>query len=1756
MALLALFCVAAAGGGSPAGAAATGSSARSAALAAASCGTDEFTGAALDDARWDVLRPAGTGPTVADGKLSLPIRNGDLINGTATAENVVLQDAPRGGWVATTKLSTAAIDVNGEQAGLVLWKGEGPPVADNTFAKVVAIQTSNGTRRFEAIWTAAGGVARGIGVSGTNVASLPADPLLRMRSDGRTVTAEFSADDGATWTQIGMTARYEGALRVGAVAIGGTTAGTGGSVAFDRFELLCGPEVAVSASDIDGTAPLAVRLDATTSEAGADLSWDFGDGATATGATTQNHTFTDPGSYRVTFTAKGANGIRSQASTRVTVTGPPSASPLSDEFAGSALDPKWDVRRDSPTTFDVGGGALRLTSAGGDMHGGASARNVVLQALPPGAATATTKIDVSKLTQSGDQVGMVVWRSESPNHFAKVVYNRRSATEYWFERSRTDNGTVTGDGGNTGTVIGSPQDVYLRIKSSGGPNPTLTPQASTDGTTWAAVKDPFSLAGSGPVKAGLAYFGPDGARVAAFDYFRVDGGYALPSAENPCGVDEFTGTTLDTSRWNTIVRENATGYSVADGKLKLRALTGDMFGDRATAQNLVLQDVPQGAWTLTTQLDSKAFDREGQQAGFMIRKDDSTFSKFVVINKGQQGRWFEHIFTDAKQPRLVIGTDTTEPLGDSFPALVRIRVISDGETIRGEYSAEGQPWKPIGRPAKIGSNVKVGVYAADNAQDGPEIPFDYVSLAAQSDEFSGTGLDKCRWSQIVRAADTGYRVKDGKLEIDGGQGEVEDTAPNLIGQPVPAGTWEAETRIDLATTDNGQQAGLLLYKEPANWIKAVLVDKGTTSQLELVRVKDGNYLLDEPFKVDVPSDMSSFRLRLRSDGTSLMAQYSPNGETWTTVGKARDISDLGGGHLGPMALRGPTAPAITAKFDYVRVRSWAPPVSACTPNGTPEQGFARLWSGVDMANTTQAGPGGFDIVNDGAEGCRLQSRGGLGMLWFNAKQYGDFELRMQFKTADIDDNSGVFVRFPNPGTDPNVAISQGLEVQIHEGGTTGEQQKTGSIYNNDPADRRGAAKPPGQWNDYTIRHENNKFTITLNDTVINEWVNSSSQGRSPGYIGIQNHGNADEVSFRNLRIKELAAAPAANLFTTIGITRSETRGNSGIYGNPTPYSFPAEEMPPSRTVGPAPDDTLDNVPLRMPDTSGNVPNLAAFRGQTLTLRQQDQKPYSKVHFFGTTTDGGPAGGDFLLRYSDATTQTVKVEFRDWCGPQDSAAHHVAIGPMSQRYRTTGGDGARCAIYHVPVSANPAKTLVSVTLPSTTTPASPNIQSYLMALTLEEPGGLFATPDLSGSVQFPDDNKAPTTIHAFNPAQPNGDDGWYTGTVRVTLTGTDEAGGSGVEQMMYRIDGGAPQPYGGPFNFPAEGEHTLQYRSVDGAGNAEEYKSVSLKVDGTAPVTRVKTSPGRPLGTDGWYDSAVKLTLTAGDGSGSGTKVTEYRLGDGEWQPYGEPLVLGDAGVYDVEYRSSDVAGNRSDVEALRVKVDPAAPVTSARINGAAPQEEYTGPVRVALTRTDGDGSGAVGTEYRIGDGEWTAYTDSFDIDGNRGHRIDFRSWDVAGNVENFRSVTFVIRPPVAPSGGTPQPPAATPAPGSAPPPRPAPFASLQEPARKRSTIAAFRRGDFAVRVTCRSVDTGTLRLGVSRAVARQLGLKRRVLATQSVRCGDQGRGTVTLKPSGAVKRALAGSLRAFDATLTLRMQGPAGRADDSAPVVLRGKRGR
>jgi hypothetical protein len=606
-----------------------------------------------------------------------------------------------------------------------------------------------------------------------------------------------------------------------------------------------------------------------------------------------------------------------------------------------------------------------------------------------------------------------------------------------------------------------------------------------------------------------------------------------------------------------------------------------------------------------------------------------------------------------------------------------------------------------------------------------------------------------------------------------------------------------------------------------------------------------------------------------------------------------------------------------------------------------------------------------------------------------------------------------------------------------------------------------------------------------------------------------------------------SAQEPVNIFDTIGITEQATRANSQIFGEPQHYSLPAEEMPPSRSiVKGGPTDTQDEVWFRMPNTSGTVANLAAFHGQTIFLRPSEVGAYTNVHFFGTTTDGGPAGGDFILHYSDGSTESRTVQFRDWCNAGTATpAHHIAIGPLTHRWTETSQDGAPCGIYHVPATADEAKTLESVTLPSTTTPGNPPIQSYLMALTLEKSDGTFVTPDL-GASQFPDDLSAPTSQAALDPPDAQGDDGWYKSAVEVSLAAEDEQGGSGLDSIQYRIDGGEFQDYDAPFTVSDEGNHVVEYRSRDKAGNTETPQAVPVKIDATAPTTAARVNPPHP-GPSGWYDDAVTLTLRGSDGgNGSGIRGTEYRTGSGAWQTYSGPVVLDDVGTYSVAFRSTDVAGNAETAGAPAVvRVDGRAPVTRATL-----ARNSSGAQVVTLAADDGaGGSGTTATEYRLDGGAFRPYTGAVSVSATGGHLVEYRSRDRAGNLENLHDLPFVV--------GSPQ--------GSGQVPA---FVALTKVDR-RLKVGSLTRG-LRVRATCVSAGRGTLKLTVSRSVARKLGLRSRTLAGRSVRCSDEFRISVKLQPSRSVARKLKKARGTFPATLTLRM----GSAHDSQKITLRGKR--
>jgi cytochrome c len=186
---------------------------------------------------------------------------------------------------------------------------------------------------------------------------------------------------------------------------------------------------------------------------------------------------------------------------------------------------------------------------------------------------------------------------------------------------------------------------------------------------------------------------------------------------------------------------------------------------------------------------------------------------------------------------------------------------------------------------------------------------------------------------------------------------------------------------------------------------------------------------------------------------------------------------------------------------------------------------------------------------------------------------------------------------------------------------------------------------------------------------------------------------------------------------------------------------------------------------------------------------------------------------------------------------------------------------------------------------------------------------------SASCGIPPDLVAPTSRATLEPASP------AKGPVAVTLAADDDAGGTGVDKIEYKVDGAADwTAYSGPFTVSAEGKHTVTFRATDIAGNVENAKSIDVVVDLTAPTTSHTLNPAQPDKKSGVYKQPIQVTLSAGDGSGSGVGLTEYRINGSAWQPYPAPFTIVADGQYTVEYRSVDKAGNVEAAKSLIVKI--------------------------------------------------------------------------------------------------------------------------------------------------------------------------------------------------------------------------------------------
>lgn len=163
-----------------------------------------------------------------------------------------------------------------------------------------------------------------------------------------------------------------------------------------------------------------------------------------------------------------------------------------------------------------------------------------------------------------------------------------------------------------------------------------------------------------------------------------------------------------------------------------------------------------------------------------------------------------------------------------------------------------------------------------------------------------------------------------------------------------------------------------------------------------------------------------------------------------------------------------------------------------------------------------------------------------------------------------------------------------------------------------------------------------------------------------------------------------------------------------------------------------------------------------------------------------------------------------------------------------------------------------------------------------------------------------DTTAPELDVVVSPVEPNGLEGWWTSSVTVTATATDDS--EGTVLVEHRIGDGEWTEHTEPVVVTEDGTYVVHVRATDETGNVMTTDALTVNLDKTAPVVDVS---GLTDGTELEEGTTVDLAVTATDATSGVASIRV--LVDGEavdaatsWEPT--------VGAHTVEVTATDVAG--------------------------------------------------------------------------------------------------------------------------------------------------------------------------------------------------------------------------------------------------------
>ena len=1111
-------------------------------------------------------------------------------------------------------------------------------------------------------------------------------------------------------------------------------------------------------------------------------------------------------------------------------------------------------------SFEKVGDNFRVSAAGADLWQATNQYGVLyLPDSTPENFEAVVKVASFDGTHSNSKAGIMVRNDidQANTSTGYMVFAEKGNGETEFMHDAGGNGQVNNSDEPVATGCGTgTQPNWLKVQKK---EKVFTVWCSRDGVTWTQVGSPTLIPSAEAVQdIGLFVVSHISGTLATAEF----SDWSLkeiepdpdPEPEEPAPAcapsksDEFDGTAVDTARWTT-VRGTPT---VSGGSAVLPITNGDIDGANAGAISYLGQAAPAEPWTATTKV-TLVQDNEWQYAGLLLHVDDNNYTKLAFTKHSNNSRFLE-FWSETGGTRTGHGANITVP--STFGTTVYVRLTSNGTQLTAHYSADGQTWTQVGTPAPLKTGAKIGpVAAGDTDAQNTTAAFDWFHITPDAagvdpgfdDEFDGTALDGCRWDMIKGWKSSRLRLADGKLGITTFDADISGAAngpvENLILQTPPEGDWTVETKMTAPLKDNWQLAGFMLHADDDHYVKYDVVADNAPGATPVRRVElryENGGALTGPGAADLAPPASAtdtWWLRLTKTGNTYTGAISADGQTWQqtpgSVTVALDNPGLGLMAMGPQQSDGP----IEVQFDYIRkVEINTPPVIGAA-TATPTSGFAPL----DVAFTAAA----TDADGDP-----------LSYSWdFDGDGTADAGTKDATHTyTQPGDRSAVLTV-----SDGEESVTRSVPLSVLPGAEAGKRfralvfSRTAGFRHSSIDEGIAAIEKLGAEHGFQVDATEDATAFRADvlskyDTVVflsttGDVLDASQQAAFEDYIR------------------------AGGGYTGVHAA-SDTEYGWRWYGNLVGAYF--RNHPANQTADVHVEDQEHPSTAGLPAVYEKLDEWYNFKAPAFSeIGDADYSPRSRVHVLARVDEASYDEAD-----GNATDDDHPVT---WCQRYDGGrAWYTAMGHTEASYteaefltqllgglETTAGaeQSESCGTWDVAVPdteaaldpATPASGWhtgpVKVTLTADDGPGGSGVDTteyridggawtaYSAPFTVSADGYhtvTYRSTDENGNAEEPEfvtfkvDATAPRTTAALSPPVPDKKDGTFKVPVTVTLDGSDGAG-SGVATVEYRVDGGAWTAYTAPFTISQNGNHTVEYRSTDVAGNQEPARSLGVRL---------------------------------------------------------------------------------------------------------------------------------------------------------------------------------------------------------------------------------------------------------------------------------------------------------------------------------------